>query len=39
MSTSPITGQKISDISFPEGVLVGAIQKGKARAMSRAAIC
>ena len=29
MSTSPITGQKISDISFPEGVLVGAIQKGK----------
>ncbi len=29
MSTSPITGQKISDISFPEGVLVGAIQKGQ----------
>jgi len=30
MSTSPISGQKISDIDFPEGVLVGAImQDGK----------
>lgn len=28
LSTSPITGQKISDINFPEGVLVGAIRKG-----------
>lgn len=25
MSTSPISGQKISDVDFPEGVLVGAI--------------
>ncbi|NBR90019.1 MAG: Trk system potassium transporter TrkA [Rhodobacteraceae bacterium] len=29
LSTSPISGQKIRDIDFPEGVLVGAIQKGK----------
>ncbi|WP_456390181.1 Trk system potassium transporter TrkA [Profundibacter sp.] len=30
MSTSPISGQKISDVDFPEGVLVGAImQNGK----------
>ncbi|MGR3572783.1 Trk system potassium transporter TrkA [Brevirhabdus sp.] len=28
LSTSPISGQYIRDISFPEGVLVGAIQKG-----------
>ncbi|THD74967.1 Trk system potassium transporter TrkA [Thalassobius vesicularis] len=28
LSTSPISGQKIRDIDFPEGVLVGAIQKG-----------
>ncbi len=27
MSTSPITGKKIADIDFPEGVLVGAIMK------------
>ena len=27
MSTSPIAGQKICDIDFPEGVLVGAVQK------------
>jgi trk system potassium uptake protein TrkA len=30
LSTSPISGQRIRDISFPEGVLVGAIQKGNA---------
>jgi len=30
MSTSPIAGQKIGDVDFPEGVLVGAImQDGK----------
>ncbi len=30
MSTSPIAGQKISDVDFPEGVLVGAMmQDGK----------
>ena len=30
MSTSPISGQKIRDVDFPEGVLVGAIlQDGK----------
>jgi trk system potassium uptake protein TrkA len=29
LSTSPIAGQAIRDIAFPEGVLVGAIQKGK----------
>ncbi len=28
LSTSPIAGQKIRDIDFPEGVLVGAVQKG-----------
>jgi len=28
MSTSPIAGQKIADVDFPEGVLVGAIMKG-----------
>jgi trk system potassium uptake protein TrkA len=29
LSTSPISGQKISDIDFPEGVLVGGVLKGK----------
>jgi len=28
LSTSPITGQLIRDISFPEGVMVGALMKG-----------
>lgn len=28
LSTSPIAGQAIRDIGFPEGVLVGAIRKG-----------
>ena len=28
LSTSPISGQKIRDINFPEGVLVGALLKG-----------
>ena len=28
LSTSPIAGQKIRDIAFPEGVLVGMVQKG-----------
>lgn len=28
LSTSPIAGQKIRDIDFPEGVLVGAVKKG-----------
>jgi trk system potassium uptake protein TrkA len=28
LSTSPIAGHKISDIDFPEGVLVGAVKKG-----------
>lgn len=28
LSTSPISGQKIRDIDFPEGVLVGAVLKG-----------
>jgi trk system potassium uptake protein TrkA len=28
LSTSPISGQLIRDIAFPEGVLVGAVQKG-----------
>jgi trk system potassium uptake protein TrkA len=28
LSTSPIAGQKIRDIEFPEGVLVGAVLKG-----------
>lgn len=29
LSTSPIAGQLIKDIEFPEGVLVGAVMKGK----------
>ena len=29
LSTSPIAGQTLRDIGFPEGVLVGAIQKGQ----------
>ena len=29
LSTSPIAGQAIRDIGFPEGVLVGAIRKGQ----------
>jgi trk system potassium uptake protein TrkA len=29
LSTSPMAGQKIADIEFPEGVLVGAVRKGK----------
>ncbi len=28
LSTSPIAGQRIRDIEFPEGVLVGALMKG-----------
>ncbi|WP_226780859.1 Trk system potassium transporter TrkA [Oceaniglobus trochenteri] len=28
LSTSPIAGQLVRDIEFPEGVLVGAVQKG-----------
>lgn len=28
MSTSPMAGKRISEIDFPEGVLVGAIRKG-----------
>lgn len=28
LSTSPIAGQQIRDIDFPEGVLVGAVMKG-----------
>ena len=28
LSTSPIAGQLIRDIDFPEGALVGAVQKG-----------
>ncbi|WP_108481955.1 Trk system potassium transporter TrkA [Oceaniglobus ichthyenteri] len=28
LSTSPISGQLVRDIDFPEGVLVGAVQKG-----------
>ena len=28
LSTSPISGKRIKDIAFPEGVLVGAIAKG-----------
>jgi trk/ktr system potassium uptake protein len=28
LSTSPIAGQAIRDIDFPEGVLLGAVQKG-----------
>ncbi|MDW3184135.1 MULTISPECIES: Trk system potassium transporter TrkA [unclassified Roseobacter] len=29
MSTSPLAGRRISEIDFPEGVLVGAVRKGK----------
>ncbi|MFK7743956.1 MAG: Trk system potassium transporter TrkA [Roseobacter sp.] len=29
LSTSPMAGARISDIEFPEGVLVGAVRKGK----------
>ncbi|MGX9350307.1 Trk system potassium transporter TrkA [Shimia sp. W99] len=29
LSTSPIAGQQVRDIDFPEGVLIGAIMKGK----------
>ncbi len=29
MSTSPIAGQQIRDVDFPEGVLVGVIRKGE----------
>ena len=29
LSTSPISGQKISEIGFPEGVMVGGVLKGK----------
>ncbi|MGR3434878.1 MAG: Trk system potassium transporter TrkA, partial [Shimia sp.] len=29
LSTSPLAGQRIMDVGFPEGVLVGGIQKGK----------
>ena len=28
LSTSPIAGSRVRDIDFPEGVLIGAIQKG-----------
>ena len=28
LSTSPIAGQRVRDIDFPEGVLVGAVMKG-----------
>lgn len=28
LSTSPITGKRVNEIDFPEGVLVGAIRKG-----------
>ena len=28
LSTSPISGRLVRDIDFPEGVLVGALQKG-----------
>ena len=28
LSTSPMAGERISDIDFPEGVLVGAVRKG-----------
>lgn len=28
LSTSPMSGQKLRDIDFPEGVLVGAVKKG-----------
>ncbi|MEP4198169.1 MAG: Trk system potassium transporter TrkA [Aliishimia sp.] len=29
LSTSPMAGQQIGDIDFPEGVLVGAVRKGQ----------
>ncbi len=29
LSTSPIAGQQVRDIAFPEGVLIGAIKKGE----------
>ena len=29
LSTSPMAGQQLRDIDFPEGVLVGAVRKGK----------
>ena len=29
LSTSPLAGKQISDIDFPEGVLVGAVRKGE----------
>ncbi|MBO9472320.1 Trk system potassium transporter TrkA [Shimia sp. R10_1] len=29
LSTSPIAGQMVRDVDFPEGVLIGAIRKGK----------
>ncbi|WP_299845374.1 Trk system potassium transporter TrkA [uncultured Paracoccus sp.] len=29
LSTSPISGRAIRDIEFPEGVLIGAVQKGE----------
>ncbi len=29
LSTSPLAGKRIADIDFPEGVLVGALRKGK----------
>ena len=28
LSTSPIAGQALRDVGFPEGVIVGALQKG-----------
>ncbi|MEY8843018.1 TrkA C-terminal domain-containing protein, partial [Cribrihabitans sp. XS_ASV171] len=28
LSTSPMSGQRLRDIDFPEGVLVGAVRKG-----------
>ena len=29
LSTSPLAGQRINDVDFPEGVLVGGIRKGE----------
>ena len=29
LSTSPMAGQRLRDIDFPEGVLVGAVMKGE----------
>lgn len=29
LSTSPLAGQKINEIDFPEGVLIGAVRKGE----------